>query len=140
MSYLLAPATDRALMRRVLQRVDQILGWPRTHVDGEAGYRRGRNAPAAHTESQFAVYVHDATGATILHGALAVHIDGISAALRERFVDHEGTRKRLREWIADQGWEVRADLPGVASAWTRVLPRDGAEGSATGMPIAEGDE
>lgn len=142
--YLLAPATDRALVRRVLSRVDQILGYPRQHAESEITRTgpRARAIPIAsiRTETAFAVLVHDATGAEILHGAIAVQIDGIADALRERFIEHGGVRRRLREWIAAQGWEIRAALPGQADAWAQVAARDGGEGSADGRPIPEGEE
>ena len=138
--YLIAPAADRALLRRVLSRLDQILGYPRTHAADEPGVRVARGAALPYTEAAFVVFVHDNTGATLLHGAIAVQINGLGDALRERFIEHNGVRKRLREWIADQGWEVRADLPGVRGAWAQVQPRDGGAGSADGVPIPEGSE
>lgn len=138
--YLLAPATDRALMRKALGRLDQILGYPRTHSRDEPDVHCPPGAALPYTEAAFAVYLHDNTGATLLHGAIAVAVNGVGATLRERFIEHNLTRKRLREWIADQGWETRTSLPGSRDAWTRVEPRDGADGSADGTPIPEGDE
>jgi hypothetical protein len=138
--YLCAPAADRALFRTVISRADQILGYPRTHASGEPDVVIASGAPAPVTSAAFAVFVHDNTGAEILHGAVAAQVDGITSALRERFVEHNAVRKRIREWIADQGWELRATLPGVRSAWTRLAARDGAAGSATGVPIPEGQE
>lgn len=142
MTWLLAPAVDRSKVRRVVSRIDQILGYPRTLSESEI-VRVGvasKAAPRPVTSTQCVVLVHDATGATVLHGAIAVGLDPVITALRERFVEIDGVRKRVREWIADQGWETRADLPGVVSAWSSVTPRDGAAGSADGTPIPEGNE
>jgi hypothetical protein len=140
--YLIAPATDRVLLRRFLGRIDQILGYPRAHALSEAEVRVSAGGPLPVTETAFVVYVHDAVNdAPILHGAIAVQVDGIAESLRERFLENgSGVRKRLREWIQDQGWEVRPDLPGTRLAWTRIAHRDGAAGSATGVPIPEGSE
>lgn len=137
--YVIAPAADRALMRRVLARVDQMLGYPRTHADDEPGVRRNGGPPIV-TETACAVWVHDDTGASVLHGAIAAQVDGVADELRERTVEHLGVRQRIREWIAARGWEVRATLPGVESAWSLVAPRDGDAGSADGVPIPDGEE
>src|SRR5690606_174857 len=120
------------LLRRVLGRLDAILGYPRTHSRDEPGVRIPPGAALPYTEAAFAVYRHDNTGNTQLHGALAVAVNGVGQTLRERFIEHNMTRKRLREWIADQGWQVRLSLPGERDAWARLAPRDGAEGSADG--------
>jgi hypothetical protein len=139
--YVIAPAADRTLFRRILGRADEILGFPRTHSTAEGNVQIASGAAAPVTEAAFAVFLHDNTGATILHGAVAAQVNGISDLLAGRFFENgSGVRKRLSAWIADQGWEVRADLPGVRSAWTRVAHRDGAAGSATGVPIPEGSE
>lgn len=142
MTWLLAPAADRLKARRVVSRIDQILGYPRTLAESEI-VRVGpasQSVPAPRTETQVPVMHHDMTGATILHGAIAIGVDAVITSLRERFVEIDGVRKRIREWIADQAWETRADLPGVESAWSSVTPRDGAGGSVDGVPIPEGLE
>lgn len=135
--YLLVPAADRALLRAVLRRLDEVLGFPRTLAESEI-VRSGeasQHAPAPYTEAAFGVWLHDNTGATVLHGAIAVCINDIGDTLRERQITHGGTRKKLRQWIADQGWEIRTDLPGAITAWTQIAPRDGEPGSSTGVPI-----
>lgn len=144
MTWIIAPSADRALARRVAQRIDQILGFPRTLAESEIT-RIGpasQTVPAPRCETEVTVLVHStAAGATLLRGVIAIGIsDAARLALRERFVDRLGTRKRIREWIADQAWEVRADLPGVAENWRDVTPRDGAAGSVDGTPIPEGQE
>jgi hypothetical protein len=141
-SWLLIPAADRLKARRVVARMDAMLGYPRTLAEGEI-QRIGsasQTAPRPFTATQCTVLLHDNTGATVLWGAIAIKLDPVITALRERFVTIDAVRKRIREWIADQGWETRADLPGVAIAWTSVTPRDGAAGSADGTPIPEGSE
>lgn len=143
MTWVLAPSADRALARRVAQRLDEILGYPRTHAEPELTRRgSGPHAPTVSTETLIAVFVHSTTaGATLLRGVIAINIsDAARAALADRVVEHSSVRKRVREWIADQGWEVRADRPGLDANWTDVTPRDGAQGSATGVPIPEGEE
>jgi hypothetical protein len=142
MPWLLIPAADRAKARSVISRIDQMLGYPRTLAESEI-VRIGagaQTAPRPVTATQTHVMLHDGTGATILWGAIAIGLDDVIASLRERFVTIDGVRKRVREWITDQGWETRADLPGVLAAWTSVTPRDGGSGSATGVPIPEGSE
>ncbi len=141
MSWLIGPAEDRPKLRRVVARIDAILGYPRTHAESELR-RRGSGpwAPTVRTETQCAVMRHDLTGATILQGAIAISLDEVTDALRDRFVEIDGVRKRVRQWIADQGWEVRADLPGALSAWSELQPRDGEAGSADGVPIPDGEE
>lgn len=137
-------STERAAFRTLWSRLDQITGYPRTHSADEPGVRIGRGAPLPYTETLFAGFIHDDTGATILHGAVALMVDEVPPGLLARRITHGGVTRTLAEWIAwgqaNRGWEVRADLPGVAAAWTRVQPRDGAAGSADGVPIAEGDE
>ena len=87
------------------------------------------------------IRLHDNTGATILHGAVAIGFDStVADAMRERDFDVDGIKRKLRQVIIDRVWEVRDDLPGDPAAWTRVAPRDGQEGSATGEPIPEGSE
>lgn len=143
MTWLLIPATDRAQARRLVQRIDQMLGYPRTLTESEIA-RIGpasQLVPAPHVESQVSVMVHATdAGTTQLRGAIAVHVDPIVDALRERVVEIDGVRRRIREWIADRGWQVMAELPGVADRWSMAAPRDGAEGSADGVPIPEGSE
>jgi hypothetical protein len=137
-----APASDRPLVRRFAQRLDQILGFPRTLAESEVT-RTGpasQSAPLPRIETAFAAHVRDATGAVILHGAIALEVDGRAVELANRFVEHAATRKRVSEWVADQGWQIRGDLPGDPEAWTALEPRDGAAGSADGTPIPEGSE
>lgn len=143
MSWLLIPAADRIIARRVVARRDQILGYPRQLTEAEVvRIGGGRHVPIEllRTEAQTVVMLHDMTGVVAIQGAVAIFVDPVIDAMRERFVEHLGVRKRVREWIADRAWEVRATLPGVAAAWSQVAPRDGATGSATGAPIAEGAE
>lgn len=143
MPWVIAPAADRALLRRIVARLDAILGYPRQLAESEVTrVGGGRHVPIEllRTDAQTTVMVHDATGAVALHGAVALFVDPVLDGLRERFVDHLATRKRVRLWIADQAWQVRADLPGVAAAWSALPHRDGAEGSANGAPIADGAE
>ena len=145
MAYLLVPYADRALLRRVLVRADQILGYPRTHSADEPGVHVGRGG-LPYTETAFEVLIHDTTGPALLNRALAVQVAGIADALAERFIEHNAVRKRLREWVLDQGWELRANLPdtpadiGDPNPWSPVPVRDGEAGSADGVPIPEGDE
>jgi hypothetical protein len=146
MTWLLVPATDRAILRRVLGRLDAIMGYPRTHSREEPGLVCGPRAPLPRTDTLVAVYRHDLTGAAQLHGALAVAIDDYGAQLGARRITHDGTTRTLAEWVSVLGWEVRATLPDSPATidtpgpWTRLPHRDGADGSATGTPIPEGDE
>jgi len=142
-TWLLIPAADRDKARAVLSRIDAILGYPRTLAEAEIVRigQASQSAPAPRTETQTAVFVHASdAGVTQLRGAVAIQVDDVIDALRERRVTLDGTRKRIREWIADQGWEVRADLPGVIERWSQVAPRDGGTGSTTGEPIAADPE
>lgn len=139
--FLLVPSSDRALLRRVLARVDQILGYPRELDPSE--YRRGpgrHSAAAPRTETACAVHIHADSGPLALHGVIAVTVDGLADALSERFIEHNAVRKRLREWVADQGWVLRDSLPDPEGPWSAVAPRDGADGSVDGIPIPEGEE
>jgi len=139
---IIGPAADRPLLRSFAQGVDKILGLPRTLAESEIT-RTGpasQSAPLPRVETAFAVHVHDDTGPAILHGAIALEVDGVAERLKERFIRHNATRKRVRQWIADQGWVVRGDLPGVESAWSPLPARDGADGSPDGVPIPEGAE
>jgi hypothetical protein len=143
MSWLLIPAADRAIARRIVARLDAILGYPRAHAEAEVTRRGGgRHVPIAlvRTDAETCVMLHDMTGAAALQGAVAIGVSDVLDAMRDRFVEYEGTRRRVREWIADRGWEVRANLPGVDAAWSERPARDGAAGSADGVPIAEGAE
>lgn len=141
MRWLLIPAADRPKARRIAGRIDAILGYPRTHAEAEVTrHGRGPHAATVYTETQCMVLVHGDTGHTSLHGAIAVSVDDVTDALRERFVTIDAVRKRIRQWIADQGWRVFDDLPGVSDAWMRLAPRDGEPGSSTGEPIPEGSE
>lgn len=141
MAWLLIPSSDRPAARRVISRIDAMLGYPRQHAASElTRLGAGIHASIVRTETQAMVLLHDATGALVLHGAIAIHVDAVVDAMRERFVDLDGVRMRIREWIAVRAWEVRATLPGVDTAWSSVTPRDGAAGSADGEPIPEGSE
>lgn len=148
MRWLLLPADDRPAAREIVSRIDQILGYPRQHAEGELA-RHGRAPaggwPAVRTETQVPVYVHDDTGVAQLHGAIAIGVDGVVEAIADsRNIDvGDGIRRRLRDTIAARGWVLRSDaqgMPGEPDAWTRVAHRDGAEGSADGRPIPEGEE
>lgn len=146
MRALLGAGTERAAFRRLWSRLDQITGYPRTLAESEIT-RTGpasQRAPRPYIESLFYGLVHDDTGATILHGAIALVVDELPDGLLRRRIEHGGTTRTLAEWIQrgrdTRGWEVRSDLPGQPEAWTIVQPRDGAVGSATGEPIPEGEE
>lgn len=142
--YLLGASTERAAFRALWAQLDQITGYPRTHHADEPDVRIARGAAPPYTETLFAGFVHDSTGPAILHGALALMVDEVPPGLLARRITHGGTTRTPAEWIAwgeaARGWEVRSSLPGDESAWTRVLPRDGAAGSPDGVPIAEGEE
>lgn len=143
MPWLIAPAADRPLVRRIVARLDAILGYPRQLAESEiTRVGGGRHVPIEllRTDAQTVVMLHDMTGAAAIQGAVAIWVDPVIDALRERFVEHLTIRKRVREWIADRGWEVRATLPGVASAWALLPHRDGAAGSSDGQPIPDGAE
>ena len=137
---LIAPASDRVLLRRIATRLDQILGFPRTLAESEVT-RTGpssQSAPLPRIDAAFAIHLHDMTGPVALRGAVALEVD--NHGLGRRFVRYSGTRKRVSAWITDQGWDVRGGLPGDPDKWTRLPHRDGAAGSADGVPIPEGDE
>lgn len=141
MKVLLVPFVDRALLRRVFQRIDQIKGFPRELDPSE--YTRGpgrHSATPPRTETAFGVQIHDNTGPVALRRLIAVTVDDMADALGERFIEHDSVRKRLKRIIADQGWELRTELPDPEGPWTAVEPRDGADGSADGVPIPEGEE
>lgn len=142
--YLCGDKDQRAAFRTLWSRLDQITGYPRTHSADEHGVRVARGRPLPYTETLFAGFVHDDTGATVLHGAVALMVDDPPDGLMRRRITHADTERTLAEWIAwgeaNRGWVVRATLPGVESAWTQVAPRDGGEGSADGKPIPEGEE
>lgn len=145
MTWLLIPATDRAQARRVVQRIDQMLGYPRQLAESEITRigAASQRIPIERirTETQTVVLVHsESAGVAQLRGAVAILVDDVVDALRGRFVEIGGVRRRIREWIVAQGWQVRASLPGAESNWRQVAPRDGAEGSADGVPIPEGAE
>ncbi len=143
MAWLLVPGTDRAALRRVLRRIDEILGYPRAHAADEPGVKAGRSG-LPYTDAALAVWLHDASGPVQLHGAIAVDVDGIAAALADRQIDAGAGRQRLRDIIAARGWAVRADLPDPneleRAPWTRLAHRDGEPGSVDGRPIPEGEE
>lgn len=144
MAWLLIPADDRAAARKLAQRIDQILGYPRDLAESELR-RIGPTPPggwaACRTETAPLIMVHDDTGAAQLHGAIALQTDAIVEAMADaRSFDVDGSKRRLRAIIADRGWVLRAELPGQPEAWSAVAARDGAEGSADGVPIPEGEE
>ena len=139
--HLLVPFVDRAILRRVLQRIDQILGYPRDLDPSE--YTRGpgrHSATPPRTETAFGVRIHANTGPVALRRLIAVTVDDGADRLGGRFIEHNSVRKRLRDWVRDQGWQIRDELPDPDGPWTAVEPRDGADGSATGVPIPEGEE
>lgn len=143
MSWLIAPAADRSVVSALLQRVDEILGFPRTHPEAEI-VRVGlvaQTVAAPRTETQAAVMRHSTTqGLFALRGAIAIDLGALRDVIGERFFVVDSQRKRLREIIADRGWELRATLPGVEDNWSPLPERDGAQGSANGTPIPEGAE
>jgi len=138
---LIAPVGDRLRVQRVVARLDQILGYPRTHSIGEPGVRVATGRLPPRTESSCAVLLHS-------DGRVAVVIsDETRAEVAERIIDDgQGARKKLRTWIQDQGWQVATSLPDqpssvdMPSPWTVLPVRDGAAGSADGVPIPEGAE
>jgi len=145
--YLLVPFVDRDLLRSLLARLDQIKGYPRVHtlddpiVQVGAAFRGWTTPP--YTETLFAVQIHDTTGPLALRRVIAVTVDDLATALAERYIAHLGVRKRLREWVADRGWKLVTTLPEGdldPSPWSPVPVRDGAAGSADGVPIKDGDE
>jgi hypothetical protein len=131
--YLLVPVADRDLLRWVLSRCDQILGYPRTHSASEPGVRWGP-CPAPVTETVWEVWYNATTG------TIAVLVTGIATQLADRFVEWQSVRKKLSAWIADQGWTLTSATPANPQNWVRVAHRDGGAGSATGLPIPEGSE
>jgi len=141
--YLLVPFADRDLLRQVLVRLDQIVGFPRTHSPGEPGLSIGAGGKIPYTETLFSVQIHGTTGPLALRRVISVTVDDLAAALGERSISHLGVRKRLREWVADRGWKLVTTLPEndlEPRPWSPVPVRDGAAGSATGVPIKEGAE
>ena len=141
--YMLVPFADRDVLRSLIVRLDQIVGFPRTHSASEHGISIGAGNKPPYTETLFAVQIHDTTGPLALQRVIAVTVDDLATALAERFITHLGVRKRLREWVIDRGWQLRTTLPEgdlEPSPWSPVPVRDGAAGSATGVPIAEGSE
>lgn len=153
MGYLLIPGSDRAIARRLVARIDQIAGYPRTLAESELR-RVGRTPPGGwatcSTDAAVVVWRHDATGPAQLAGAIAIHYGpDVVRMLSRRLVDPEdGAGKRLiQQIIADRGWVLRTDAQGLPDPgdetrqpWTRLAHRDGADGSADGVPIPEGKE
>lgn len=146
MMWLLIPGSDRPAARRVVGRIDQILGYPRQHAAGEIA-RNGVASQAVpalviRTETQMDIRIHSTTaGLLALRGVIAINVNSVVDALRGRYFDiGDGVRKLLRDIITERGWEVRATLPGLEENWTRVATRDGEAGSADGVPIPEGSE
>lgn len=142
MRWLLIHFADRTAARKLVQRVDQILGYPREHAPSEiVRHGRGPHAPTVYTETALDIRIHDTSGPTILRRAIAIGFDRtVAEAMEERGFDVDGTKRKMREIVVNRGWEVRADLPGDPEAWTRVPPRDGQPWSDTGEPIPEGEE
>ena len=146
MAWLLIPGSDRAAARKLVARIDQILGYPReeTAATGVVHVGPGRHPAVVRTESQTMILVHDATGPALLDGVIAISTDAVVDAMKDRLVDVRGVKQRIQDIIAERGWEVRAALPDPADEtrdpWTRVEPRDGAQGSADGVPVPEGQE
>lgn len=129
--YLIVPGADRSLLRSILARVDQALGYPRTHADDEPGVRRN-GGPPVYTESAFAVWRRASTG------DLAVQVDDEIGVLGGRGVLVGGTCLTIDQHIAAQSWTMVSALPG--SGWTRLSARDGGAGSVDSAPIATEDE
>jgi hypothetical protein len=128
MTWLLAPTADRPIVRKMLRAIDVLLGYPRTLAESEiTRVGNGPHAPTSRTETQCAVRVNTNLG------AIAVSVDAVIQALRDRTVQIDGEQIRVR--IDDLGWELRANLPGNAANWTPVPPRDGGAGSTTGEPV-----
>jgi hypothetical protein len=128
MSWLLVPIADRLILRKMLRAVDVLLGYPRAHAESELmRHGRGPHAATVSTETQCAVLVNANLG------AIAVSVDAVVQALRDRTVQIDGESVRVR--INDLGWQVVASLPGNVTNWAAVLPRDGGAGSQTGEPI-----
>jgi hypothetical protein len=144
MSWLLIPPADRAIARAILGRIDEIMGFPRTHLEDEI-VRVGpvaQTVPAPRTETQSLVMRHSTVaGLAALRGVIAIDLGAIRGALGERFFVVNSQRRRLREVIVGRNWEVRqGDLPGSGENWLPLPARDGAAGSANGTPIPEGAE
>lgn len=152
MRVLLVPptATDRDIARRLVARIDQILGLPRAHTRDEEGVAWDPRG-TCFTESLFGIFLHDSTGPSQLHGVVALVVDDPPDRILRRIIERDGTRRTLREWIqwlvANRGWVLRdGDLPDAAgiddahNPWTMLPPRDGEPGSADGQPIPEGEE
>jgi hypothetical protein len=128
MTWLIAPIADRLTVRKMLRAIDVLLGYPRTHAESElVRVGSGPHAPTVRTETQCAVLVNTNIG------AIAVSVDAIVQALRDRQVQIDGEQIRVR--INDLGWQVVANLPGNIANWSPVAARDGGAGSATGVPV-----
>lgn len=145
MSWLIVPGADRAAVRLLVGRIDQILGYPRQLSESEITRigAASQGVPIAEvvTETQAAILLHSSdAGDVALRGVIAVNVGPALEALRLRFFDVGDGREQLGDIIADRGWEEREDLPGLAANWSPLPPRDGGEGSADGIPIAEGAE
>jgi hypothetical protein len=128
MTWLIAPIADRLIVRKMLRAIDVLLGYPRVHAESELRrVGRGPHAATVRTETQCAVMVNTSLG------AIAVSVDAVIQALRDRTVQIDGESVRVR--IDDLGWQVRADLPGNIANWAPVAARDGGAGSPTGVPV-----
>ena len=148
MGYLIGPAADRPKARKLLRRLDEMAGYPRD-VTAECT-RIGPTPPGGwvdvQTDAIVSVYLHDNTGAAQLQGAWAIHYGPEAARMvAVRLWDPEdgGGKRALRDIITELGWVIRTDaegLPGQPEAWTLLPVRDGEPGSATGVPIPEGQE
>lgn len=142
MTWIIIPATDRARARAFVARLDAAMGYPRTHARDEPGLVLHERSPAPRTETLCMLLRHDATGPAQLHGAVAILIDeSTRKALRDRRVTIDGVTRSVARWVEVLGWQARASLPGApttiyeVSPWSQLPPRDGAAGSATGVPI-----
>lgn len=142
-----ATATDRDIARIIWARLDVIYGFPRTLAESEIT-RTGpasQSAPLPYMETLFWASLHDATGATALHGVVALSVDDPPAGMLARNLTYNSTTRTFGEWItwleATRGWQRwTGDLPGQSEAWTLLAARDGDPGSTDGVPIPPGAE
>jgi hypothetical protein len=128
MSWLLAPVTDRLIVRKILRAIDIRLGYPRILADSEVTWRGGKppTVPVIRTETQCEVRFNANLG------VIAVKLDTVVDALRGGDVNVDGETVRIR--INDIGWQVVQNLPGNVGNWAAVAPRDGGAGSTDGVP------
>lgn len=135
----LVPATtyDRAVVRRLWSRIDQIEGYPRTHALDEPGWQIGSAVKQApRTETEWSALVRD--------GVVALFTGEVPAKLLARRITYSSTTRTLGQWLdqltTNRGWQLVAELPGDPEEWQPVPVRDGAAGSADGVPIPAGEE